>query len=130
VTIILATPYMDEAERCGRVGMLAAGRLLALDTPENLKRSMKDPVLEIVAEDNRRAFSVLRGLPTVKSVQLFGDRLNVVAAEGGAVADLERALAGAGAGPATVKRISPSLENVFLSAAEPAVPEARNETRN
>ena len=60
ITIVMATPYMDEAERCSRVGLLAGGRLLAADTPANIKLLMRGTIVEIVAADIRRAFSVLR----------------------------------------------------------------------
>ncbi len=117
VTILLATPYMDEAERCDRVGLLSAGRLAAVDTPAGLKKLFKDPILEVITDENRRAAKLLRGLPAVKDVQLFGDRMNVVATGADADGEIGRALAGAGIRAIGIKRISPSLENVFLSMA-------------
>jgi len=125
VTVILTTPYMDEAERCSRVGLLAGGKLAAVDTPDNLKRGMKETVLEINTEDNRRAYYVLRDSPDTKSVQLFGDRLNAVVADPAAAGRIERVLANSGLKEVGLKKISPSLENVFLSAAESELAEAK-----
>jgi len=119
ITIVMATPYMDEAERCSRVGLLAEGRLLAADTPGNIKSLMRGTVIEVVCTDIRRAFAVLKGLPGVREVQLFGDRLNAVVDEPEKeVRVIEAALLGEGI-PILQKRIlPPSLENVFISVTE------------
>lgn len=119
VTIVLTTPYMDEAERCGRVGLMAGGRLLAVDTPLNLRRLMRDSVLEVNTGDNRLARGLLKGLAAVRSVQLFGDRVNVVAKDAEeAAAAVRRSLAAAGIDLLELRVVSPSLENVFISVAE------------
>ena len=119
ITIVMATPYMDEAERCSRVGLLAEGRLLAADTPGNIKSLMRGTVIEVVCTDIRRAFAVLKRLPGVREVQLFGDRLNAVVDEPEKeVRVIEAALLREGI-PILQKRIlPPSLENVFISVTE------------
>ena len=113
-TILLTTPYLDEAERSSRVGLINEGRLLVADTPEEVKKLMKGTVIEIVAPETRRVRDILRQVPGT-DVQIFGDRLNVV------VPDLEsdsariRArLAQAGITITSWRVISPSLENVFI----------------
>ncbi len=125
ITIVMTTPYMDEAERCSKVGLLAEGRLLAADTPQNVKRLMRGTVVEIVCPEIRRAFGVLKGLPGVREVQLFGDRLNAV------VDDPERELPRIEAALAAEKipllgrrLLPPSLENVFISVTESASSES------
>jgi ABC-2 type transport system ATP-binding protein len=125
ITIIMTTPYMDEAERCSRVGLLSGGRLLAADTPQAIKALMRGVVVEIVCPDIRRAFAVLRNLPEVREVQLFGDRLNVVVEEPEkAMAFIEAALSKEGI-PIIQKRVlPPSLENVFISVTESVPTEA------
>ncbi len=125
ITIIMTTPYMDEAERCSRVGLLADGRLLAADTPANIKRLMRGTIVEIVAADIRRAFAVLKSLAGVREVQLFGDRLNAVVDEPEkAMPLIEAALAREGV-PVIQKRVlPPTLENVFISVTETTSPEA------
>ncbi len=125
ITIVMTTPYMDEAERCSRVGLLSGGRLVAADTPQGIKGLMRGTVVEIVCPEIRRAFAVLKKTPGVEEVQLFGDRLNIV------VVDPDReiprivgALAGEGI-PILQKRVlAPSLENVFISVTQSAATEA------
>jgi len=59
ITIVMSTPYLDEAERCSRVALLNQGRLLRIDTPESLRHEMRGEVLEIVCDPVRRAFAAL-----------------------------------------------------------------------
>ena len=116
ITIVMATPYMDEAERSSRVGLLSGGRLLAADAPQALKRLMRGTVVEVVCRDIRRAFAVLKGLAGVREVQLFGDRLNAVVDEPESVVPrLEAALAREGIAVVHKRLLPPSLENVFIS---------------
>ena len=125
ITIVMTTPYMDEAERCSRVGLLSGGRLLAADTPQGVKSLMRGTVIEIVCPEIRRAFAVLKSLPGLREVQLFGDRLNVVVDEAEKeTALIEAALADAGI-PVIQKRVlPPSLENVFISVTQSVPSEA------
>jgi ABC-2 type transport system ATP-binding protein len=111
----MTTPYLDEAERSSRVGMMNQGRLLTADTPQNIKKLMKGAVIEIVAPEIRRVRDIVRRVPGA-DVQMFGDRLNVV------VPDLEpdsarirERLAEAGIGFTNWRVTPPSLENVFIS---------------
>jgi ABC-2 type transport system ATP-binding protein len=76
-TILLSTPYMDEAERCGRVGFLLAGRVIACGPPARLKADLGVHVLELRCADARRAQRRLRALPGFEHTVLFGDRLHV-----------------------------------------------------
>jgi len=125
ITIVMTTPYMDEAERCSRVGLLSGGRLLAADTPQGVKSLMRGTVVEIVCPEIRRAFGVLKRLPDVREVQLFGDRLNVVVEEAEKeIALIESALSKEGI-PVIQKRVlPPSLENVFISVTQSIPTEA------
>src|SRR2546422_1043400 len=78
ITIFVSTPYMDEAERASRVGLMNRGRLIACDDPGALKASMHGEILEIVAEPKATAKQVLRGHALVHSLEVFGDRLHVL----------------------------------------------------
>jgi drug efflux transport system ATP-binding protein len=116
ITIVMTTPYMDEAERCSRVGLLGGGKLLAADTPQGIKRLMRGTVVEIICPEIRRAFGVLKTVPGVSEVQLFGDRLNAVVADPvREIPALEAALAAAGIPVLQRRALAPSLENVFIS---------------
>ena len=77
LTIVLATPYLDEAERCGRVALIDEGKLLALDEPASLQAAMAGAILEVVVAPARRALDLLRQEFGADRVQLFGDRLHV-----------------------------------------------------
>ncbi|HUJ73753.1 MAG TPA: ATP-binding cassette domain-containing protein, partial [bacterium] len=116
ITIVMSTPYLDEAERASRVGLMSDGRLLAAAHPSRLKDRMRGVVLEIVCADIRHASAVLRHAGALRDVQLYGDRLNVVADD---AADGERsarqALGDAGIPIASLRVIPTSLENAFIS---------------
>jgi ABC-2 type transport system ATP-binding protein len=114
LTIVLATPYLDEAERCDRVALLSDGRLLALDEPGRLQRGMGGVVLEVVAAPPRRALEVLRAALGEAHVQLFGDRLHARVETGTAAAEVARLLREAGFGDPHVRPVVPSLEDVFI----------------
>jgi len=115
VTIILTTPYMDEAARCGTVALISEGRILAGDTPERLIQGMKDEIAELVAP-LAPALRSLEGLPGLKGVNPFGDRIHIVLAAGGPDLDAIRAhLAAGGVEVASLRKIRPSFEDVFLA---------------
>ena len=121
ITIVMATPYMDEAERCSRVGLLGAGRLLAADTPRNIKLLMRGTIVEIICPEIRRAFAVLKKQAEVREVQLFGDRLSVVVDDPEkAILLIEAALVREGIPVLQKRLLPPSLENVFISVTESA----------
>jgi ABC-2 type transport system ATP-binding protein len=116
ITIVMSTPYLDEAERASRVGLMNGGRLMAAETPARIKESIRGAVLEIVCADIRRASSLLRNTGALRDVQLFGDRLNVVAEDAPAGEEVaRRALGDAGIEISSLRVIPSSLENAFIS---------------
>ena len=115
VTVFVATAYLDEAERCGRVGLMHRGRLLACDTPQGLKKLMKGGVLELTTGDPRRAVRLLSEEFPAGSVALFWERLHLYAPEPGEAERRARARLGAGGLELTVRPVEPSLEDLFVS---------------
>ncbi len=116
ITILMSTPYLDEAERCTRVGLMNKGGLMKVDTPSSIKRLMKGEIVEIVCERVRDAYRLLSSFSPVKEVQAFGDRLNVNVRN--ADEDLPRirsALESNGIAIKNWRVVPPSLENVFIS---------------
>jgi ABC-2 type transport system ATP-binding protein len=116
LTIVMATPYLDEAERCARVALLHEGRLLALDTPQRLQAALAGQLLEVIA-GGKVALDLLARVPGVTDVQTFGDRLHVRIAPGSggrAVLDIEAALSAAGIQATSIRPIAASLEDVFI----------------
>lgn len=116
ITIFMTTPYLDEAERCSRVAMMNEGKILIDDTPQTLKATMKETLIEVVTPDIRAAFGLLKTEKVCREVQAFGDRLNVVLTNGKrgvkTVLDLLRKNSIA---VSSHRIIVPSLENVFIS---------------
>lgn len=117
ITIVMATPYLDEAERCSRVALLHEGRLLALDTPAALRATLSGALLEVIAEDHRRAADVLRRMSDVSSVEMFGERAHVrlVRSDEQAAERMASALQSAGLTVESVRPIATSLEDVFIA---------------
>jgi ABC-2 type transport system ATP-binding protein len=120
LTILLTTPYLDEAERCGRVALMDRGRLLTLDAPGNLRSQVPGSFVEVVARPRRQALERLRRHPDVGEVEVFGDRLHVTLPEIGperandAALPLSDELESGGIEVESARAGLPSLEDVFI----------------
>ncbi len=110
LTVFLSTAYLDEAERCDRVGVLYRGRLIRCGRPEELKAAMPESCFEVYGEDLRAARERLARIPGVTTVQLAGAALHVLA---GGVSEKE--LHSAAGKAYAVRSIVPSLEDVFIA---------------
>ncbi len=123
VTIFVTTHYMDEAERCQRIGFMYDGKLIALGSPEELKRqSMEGELLEIsLAPQNRgvaliAALDALDALDGVLEAAPYGDLIHVVVPDAHtAIPRVRAVLDGQGIGVEAVAPIEPTLEDVFIS---------------
>jgi ABC-2 type transport system ATP-binding protein len=110
ITILMSTPYLDEAERCTRVALLDRGRLMAVDTPGALRSSLTGTMFEVVTtkvEESRATLST-HGI----DAQVFGDRLHVWAA---ATADTDAERITTLLPGSQVRTITPSLEDVYIA---------------
>jgi drug efflux transport system ATP-binding protein len=122
LTIVMATPYLDEAERCSRVALLHDGKLLAVDAPGDLRRGLRDPLVEVIADTPRPPLEILQKLPKVKDVQAFGERAHVRFGGGAArdAADLvRRELERQGVKVVAARPVAASLEDVFIDLITP-----------
>ncbi len=115
ITIFVSTPYMDEAERATRVALMDRGRIIAIGDPASLKSQMQGEILEIVAEPQGAAKNALRGHPMVRSLEVFGDRLHVLVSSADVGPTLQKTLAQGGMRVSSLRRVPPSLEDVFVS---------------
>jgi ABC-2 type transport system ATP-binding protein len=116
VTIFVSTAYLDEAERCNRVGLIHRGKLLALGTPDEVKKLMRGTIIEIRSAEPRRATDLLRESLKGETVGLFGDRVHVVTeVPEKTTAEAQAVLTTAGLKPESVRVVEPSLEDVFIS---------------
>ncbi|MEO8522428.1 MAG: ABC transporter ATP-binding protein [Acidobacteriota bacterium] len=116
LTIVMATPYLDEAERCGRVALLHGGGLLALDAPAVLQQAF-GPLIEVSVGAGRPPLDVLAAVPGVRDVQVFGDRAHVRLDDRpvpDGMAAIEAALAAAGAAGVATRKVGATLEDVFI----------------
>jgi ABC-2 type transport system ATP-binding protein len=120
LTLLLTTPYLDEAERCTRVALLDRGRLLTVEAPDVLRAAERGVMVEVLAEPRRAALATLREAPGVAEVEVFGERLHASlpgeaptrAAE--VAARLAARLREAGLDVRSARPATPSLEDVFI----------------
>ena len=120
LTIVVSTPYMDEANRCDRVALIDAGRILRIDSAGALGLDYGRPLLAVRGSDRYGMLRTLRELPDAEAVYPFGAALHYTDrradTEPGALApELARALAAAGFVDAEVEAIDPGIEDVFMS---------------
>jgi ABC-2 type transport system ATP-binding protein len=123
ITILVTTHYMDEAEYCDQIGILSAGKLLALDTPGHLKSTLPGKMWEVFMSSGGldRPEALLPGLdrlgsmPGVSRASLAGDHLRVLASPEVSSADLLGYLAGGGLPGALVEPSEPVMEDVFMT---------------
>ncbi len=118
ITIFVSTAYLDEAERCGRVGLMYHGRLLTVDEPLRVRASTKFPMVEMWFSDARATAELVRGLPGVRSVTIHGDRLHVLMEQGSIIDGIDAALKREGITVKGLRERLPSLEDVFISMVE------------
>jgi ABC-2 type transport system ATP-binding protein len=118
VTILVTTHYMDEAEYCERVGIMRDGKLLAMDTPSNLKRDIiPGDVWEVFAEPLQEGLAVLPNIDGVLRVGLAGDHLRTITENGKRKEDLLTVLNAKGVKVREIIAGEPTLEDVFISLA-------------
>ena len=116
LTLLVSTPYLDEAERCHRVGLMDRGRLVACNTPPRLRQILPDTVLELRGLAPEAVSALLSRLPEVREAQVFGDTLHLVVTD--AMRDSARirtVLEGQGVVDVQLRPIVPSLEDVFVA---------------
>jgi ABC-2 type transport system ATP-binding protein len=116
LTIVMATPYLDEAERCGRVALLHDGRIMALDQPASLQAALPGSLIEVEAAGARPPVEALSAIADVEDVQVFGDRAHVRLRHRRAddVQYITAALDRAGVRVTGLRPIPASLEDVFI----------------
>lgn len=122
IAIVLATAYLEEAERCSRVVLLHEGRLLAFDEPARLTAAFEHDLVEIVASPLDAARQVVASSMPAGGIEIFGDRLHVRVAKGTGPEQTEalaRQLRAAGLVVLDVRPGAPSLEDVFIDRIQP-----------
>jgi len=77
-TIVVSTPYMDEADRCSRVGLMYQGKLIRCAPPDEIRSELSGEMLVLIPEENRELNSLLKGIPGVHEVQIYGDAYHLL----------------------------------------------------
>ncbi|MFN3873835.1 MAG: ABC transporter ATP-binding protein [Ignavibacterium sp.] len=114
ITIFMTTPYLDEAEQCNRVALMHRGEIIGLDTPERIKNSVGEKSIEIITNDIRSSYKILKSISEFE-IQIFGDRLNIIANSPELVIKkVNQILNMEGIDLLSYRIVNLSLENVFI----------------
>lgn len=117
VSVIISTPYMDEASRCHRVGFMKAGKIIAEDTPSNLRARLNDRILELRGEPLKELKNISMQDEDVEEVAAFGDKLHVRVKEGtskNVMARLQKQIESQNAKVTSLRIGPPTLEDIFI----------------
>jgi len=115
LTVFVTTAYLDEAERCNRVGLMNQGRMIRCESPRALKLTLEETCYEIETADQRSARAFLQHEPGVLAVEPYGAKLHLYLSPGGSSPEaLEKALAAHEIPASSFREIVPSLEDVFI----------------
>jgi ABC-2 type transport system ATP-binding protein len=129
VAILTSTSYLDEAERCHRVGLLHQGRMLFCDRPEELKRRFPGEILAVHAAQPTQVRATLAGAPGVRDALLVGDHVHLFVDDAARhLPDLRARLESAGIVYDSIRPVTATIEDLFVSAVESA-PEAAGEVK-
>ncbi|MGE5851024.1 MAG: ATP-binding cassette domain-containing protein [Candidatus Methylomirabilota bacterium] len=115
-TILVTTHYVEEAERCQTIGFMHRGRFIASGSPDHCKAEMAEQMLEVDAQPVMQAAAVARSLEGVTGVSIYGHTLRVFAKSTTHLRHhLQEALGAQGVSVKTIRAVSPTLEDVFMS---------------
>lgn len=121
VSVIISTPYMDEASRCHRVGFMKAGKIIAEDTPSNLRASLKDRVLELRGSPINTLRHIAHQDQDVEDVAAFGDKIHIRVKENmskDVMSRLPKMIESQNAKLIELRPIPSTLEDVFIALSE------------
>jgi ABC-2 type transport system ATP-binding protein len=115
-TVVVSTPYMDEADRCSRVGLMYAGRLVKCDSPRNIRSKLHRQVIEIQTEAWQPVLEIVSGLAGVGEAQTYGESIHVlVDSAEQRLPEIKRALKRHGVAVRTIRRSPMRMEEAFIS---------------
>lgn len=114
ITIIVSTPYMDEARLCDRIALMQNGKFLRIDSPENIIASYPQKLWSVTADNMHGLLNDLRSCPYVKSSFSFGASYHVTMEENMTVAILNEYLINKGYGNIDIREIEPTVEDCFM----------------
>jgi len=119
ITVFVATPYMDEADRCDEIAFMTQGRIILRDTPAGMRRRVPGRVIEVAVDRYREAMTLVRTLPFIRSVEVSGELLRMLidqdACEEDCEAALRSTLEGAGFSVGNIHPAATDLEMAFAT---------------
>ncbi|MCA9935089.1 MAG: ABC transporter ATP-binding protein [Anaerolineales bacterium] len=121
VTVVVSTPYMDEASRCTRIGFMRDGRILDEGTPQAITSPLHGRILELSGSPRRQLHALAAQDPDVEAVQPFGEKLHLRVRPGTAAAVQQRLPAALSSAAVTVqylRPIAPTVEDAFIAMLE------------
>ena len=114
ITIIVSTPYMDEARLCDRIALMQNGKFLRIDSPENIIASYPQRLWSVIADNMHGLLNDLRSCPYVRSSFSFGASYHVTMVESATAAMLDEYLINKGYGNIDITEIKPTVEDCFM----------------
>jgi len=115
-TIIVSTPYMDEADRCSRVGLMYAGRLIVCASPQDIRKRVRGEMIALQPDDWQAARSLVAQLPGVLEVQNYGERLHLlVDSAEQRLPEIEASLQNQKIPYSSIRPAQPGMEEAFIS---------------
>lgn len=115
-TIVISTPYMDEADRCSRVGLMYAGKIVVCSSPNQIRSQVESELIKLIPSDWQAAAEILARLPGVVEVQTYGESLNILVDSAETrLPQIERALKDHAITYHDARQASVSMEEAFIS---------------
>ncbi len=114
ITIVVSTPYMDEASLCDRVALIQEGRILQIDTPKGIEKRFNQPLWSVTASNMYQLMIELRSMQEVKSCYPFGQHHHVVLKAGMEIKAIQEKLIHQGHQNLEIELIEPNIEDCFM----------------
>lgn len=115
MTLVISTPYMDEAERCSRIGLMHNGKVLTIDTPIELKKRVTGKVIEIKCDEPHIVSEIVKTSSSVISTQTYSDRLRILLNKGQDEKEIVSFLESKNVSYTDVREVFPTVEDIFIS---------------
>ncbi len=115
ITIIVSTPYMDEAEKCDRIALIQSGEILKIDTPHNIIKQFKNRLIAIRSNEIYKLLNDLKNYPNIKSLHTFGQFIHVTFEKDAFdIEEISRYLMSKQHNDLVIKEIKPNVEDCFM----------------